>query len=56
MTPQDGPLPPQNDEDRKVTQGSGRRVTVIAFWAVTLSALLAGLATFALAACKSSGP
>lgn len=55
MPPQEGPLAQRNEDNRQTPERKPRRVTIIALWAVTLSALLAGLATFALVACKS-GP
>jgi hypothetical protein len=42
-------------QDGKDSPGQRRRITIIALWAAGLSLLLAGLATFALVACKS-GP
>ena len=36
------------DRDKNVS----RRVTIVALWAVALTMLLAGLATFALVACR----
>ena len=42
-TPAQGPGPDKN---------ASRRLTRVALWAVTVSILLAGLATFALVACR----